>query len=254
MGACALQTNIGGRGAGKIMLVSMNPGTQESLAGKCFVGPSGKELDALLAAAGIPEADVRRTNAVRCEGQPDPAAIEACRHHLRDEILAHKPEVIVALGDVALQSLCKKSGVMTKRGKSFPLHASFGYECEVYVTFHPAYVLRSPHTRDTVIADLRRVRDRNRTPTEVKWNYWKGVLPRGLVLGYDIETIDEQHNIVDYPTLLSVAGTNGVVVAMGADDIRACYAALLERERNGTIIVGHNNMKFDKPILDRFMK
>src|ERR1700722_14468039 len=111
------QTVFGeGRSTAKVMLVGEQPGNQEDLEGKPFVGPAGKLLDAALEEAGIDRMKVYVTNAVkhfkweprgkrRIHKKPNMAEIVACRPWLDAEMAAVHPEVILCLGATAAQAL-----------------------------------------------------------------------------------------------------------------------------------------------------
>lgn len=147
------QTVFGeGRAGAELMLVGEAPGAQEDLAGRPFVGPSGRLLDQALEAAGIDRADVYITNAVkhfkweargarRIPAKPGAREIAACKPWLEAEIAAVKPRAIVCLGAVAAQALFGKDFRVTKsRGELVqspwaPIAAA---------TVHPASILRAP--------------------------------------------------------------------------------------------------------------
>src|ERR1700692_4814060 len=111
------QTVFGeGAAHSKLMLVGEQPGDQEDLAGKPFVGPAGKLLDSALVEAGIDRKKVYVTNAVkhfkweprgkrRIHKKPNAAEITACRPWLQAEIDAIKPRAIVCLGSTAAQAV-----------------------------------------------------------------------------------------------------------------------------------------------------
>ncbi len=168
----ATQTVFGeGSPKAKIMLVGEQPGNQEDLEGKPFVGPAGKLLDTALAEAGIDRKKVYVTNAVkhfkweprgkrRIHKKPNVAEITACRPWLDAEIAALKPRVIVCLGATAAQALLGRDFRVTQhRGESLksPL-APY-----VMATVHPSSILRAPDEqtrRDEMkrfIADLRKI-------------------------------------------------------------------------------------------------
>ncbi len=147
------QTVFGEGGAHvKVMLVGEQPGNQEDLEGKPFVGPAGKLLDAALVEAGIDRAKVYVTNAVkhfkwerrgkrRIHKKPNAAEIAACRPWLDGEIAALQPEVIVCLGATAAQALLGGDFRVTQHRGEFvksPLAAS------VMATVHPSSILRAP--------------------------------------------------------------------------------------------------------------
>lgn len=195
------------------MVVGQGPGGYEDTAGRPFVGKSGRYLDAMLADAGIDRSASFITNATRCrpplvnkkERAPTPEEINACRRHLIAEVLRVKPKAIVALGDVALRALTKSSGVKAKRGQSFELHAEFGYACPVFVTYHPAAVLRTQPLRATVVSDLRRARDRNRPKDAIDWIRAADPTFAGGTVAYDIECLDAQGHITEAPTQVAFA-------------------------------------------------
>jgi DNA polymerase len=136
----------------RIMLVGEQPGDQEDLAGRPFVGPAGQILDRALAEAGIPRTQVYVTNAVkhfkftprgkrRIHQKPELREIMACRSWLEHEIALVKPKLIVALGASAARALLGRSvPVGASRGRLFSLRSSI----PVAVTIHPSYVLRLP--------------------------------------------------------------------------------------------------------------
>lgn len=178
----AITICLDGIGTGDTLIVGAQPGVEEDTRGEVFIGPSGDLLKEMLADAGYKLDDVRLTNAVRCktpkvnksQRSPFHEEIDACRAHLKAEIHTRKPKLIIALGDIALQSLCKISGIKGKRGSSFPLHPDFEYECEVWATYHSAYVQRIQPVRSTVVADLRKIRDSGLEREAVDWEWWGG--------------------------------------------------------------------------------
>lgn len=134
------------------MLVGEQPGDQEDLQGKPFVGPAGALLDRALDEAGVDRGQVYVTNAVkhfkweprgkrRLHKTPAQREVEACHYWIERELAEHDPKVVVALGATALKSVLQKSTVK--------LQASMGDAIEhdgrlVIATFHPSYALRSP--------------------------------------------------------------------------------------------------------------
>jgi len=141
-----------GRAGSRMLIVGEQPGDQEDLAGKPFVGPAGALLDRALADAGIRRGEVFLTNAVkhfkweprgkrRIHRTPRWSEIKACRPWLEEELARVKPAVVVALGSTAAQSLMgPQFRVLKNRGK---VHAAEGIEA-VVVTIHPSAVLRAP--------------------------------------------------------------------------------------------------------------
>ena len=133
-----------------IMFVGEQPGDQEDLAGRPFVGPAGAVFDAALEKARIERSRVYVTNAVkhfkfvakgkrRIHNKPDSGEIVACRWWVEHERELIRPPVIVALGATAARSLVGKSVTIGKvRGE--PLTLEDGSEC--WVTVHPSSLLR----------------------------------------------------------------------------------------------------------------
>jgi len=157
-----------------IMFVGEQPGDQEDLAGRPFVGPAGQLFDAALEKAGIDRSAVYVTNAVkhfkfiargkrRIHNKPDPGEIEACRWWIDHERELIRPPVTVALGATAARSLLDKVVTITKV-RSAPLKLADGGEC--WVTVHPSFLLRIPEEdrrheeRAKFVADLERIKDR----------------------------------------------------------------------------------------------
>ena len=136
----------------KVMFVGEQPGDQEDLQGRPFVGPAGRILDKALEVAGIDRKDVYVTNAVkhfkweprgkrRIHKKPRQLEITACRPWLEAEIAVTKPEVVVCLGATAAQSLLgPKFKVTERRGELIPSTlAPF-----LVATVHPSSILRAP--------------------------------------------------------------------------------------------------------------
>jgi len=136
----------------KVMFVGEQPGNEEDLAGKPFVGPAGRLFDAALAEAGIDRNQTYVTNVVkhfkweprgkrRIHKKPNAQEIAACRPWLQAEIDVIKPEVIVALGATAAQSLFGTQFRVTKQRGQFLESALAPY---VMATVHPSSILRAP--------------------------------------------------------------------------------------------------------------
>ncbi|KJC49393.1 DNA polymerase [Bradyrhizobium sp. LTSP885] len=134
-----------------VMLVGEQPGDKEDLAGRPFVGPAGEMLDRALADAGIARAKVYVTNAVkhfkfvprgkiRLHQKPNTPEIRACRQWYERELAAIQPELVVALGATAAQSVFGKITPVNKnRGRLIDHDGT-----RVLVTVHPSYLLRLP--------------------------------------------------------------------------------------------------------------
>jgi uracil-DNA glycosylase len=166
----ATQTVFGdGAEHARLMLVGEQPGDQEDLQGKPFVGPAGKLLERALDEAGIDRRKVYLTNAVkhfrwtrrgkrRLHEKPNAGQVRACRPWLESEIEVVRPRLIVLLGATAAQSVMGPTfRVSRQRGEVLP--SPFGIP--VLATVHPSSILRATddESRDAAmssfIADLR---------------------------------------------------------------------------------------------------
>ncbi|TFW32547.1 UdgX family uracil-DNA binding protein [Massilia horti] len=145
---------VGGEGPkrAQIMLVGEQPGDQEDLAGKPFVGPAGKLLDRVCEAAGVDRAKLYVTNAVkhfkweprgkrRMHKTPAQREIEACSYWLEQELAREKPSVVVAMGTTALKALLDTSHVTLKDTLGRPIRHGGRWIVTIY---HPSYALRVP--------------------------------------------------------------------------------------------------------------
>jgi uracil-DNA glycosylase len=160
-----------GPGDAKLILVGEQPGDQEDLTGRPFVGPAGKLLDALLEATGLEREKILVTNAVkhfkweprgkrRLHARPNVPEIKACQLWLAREIEAVQPLVIVALGTTAARALRGSPGSIERlRGQTL----SHACGARLIVTYHPSAVLRADdravRLRQALEQDLRRAAD-----------------------------------------------------------------------------------------------
>jgi DNA polymerase len=149
----ATQTVFGeGRLTAKIIFIGEQPGDQEDLAGKPFVGPAGRVLDQALEEVQIDRASCYVTNAVkhfkwkergkrRLHDKPNAREIEACRPWLKAEIHSLKPEFIICLGATAVRATF---------GKDLPILKNRGhwmnspFDAKTLITVHPSSILRAP--------------------------------------------------------------------------------------------------------------
>jgi DNA polymerase len=148
----ATQTVFGeGPPDARMMLVGEQPGDQEDLAGRPFVGPAGQVLDRALQEAGIIRSAVYVTNAVkhfkfeprgkrRIHVTPGRLEIEACRFWLDQERASIKPAVTVLLGASAARAVLGRAVTISReRGRPVPLGDGVAV-----ITVHPSYLLRLP--------------------------------------------------------------------------------------------------------------
>jgi DNA polymerase len=158
----------------QIVFVGEQPGDQEDLAGRPFVGPAGSVFDKALEAVGIDRSQVYVTNAVkhfkfvqrgkrRIHNKPDAGEIAACRWWIEHERELIRPALTVALGATAARSLVGKVVTISKvRGE--PLTLADGSEC--WVAVHPSSILRAPDEearregKKLFLRDLKRIKAR----------------------------------------------------------------------------------------------
>ena len=152
-----------------LMIVGEQPGDQEDLAGRPFVGPAGRLFDEIAAEAGMDRQEVYVTNAVkhfkftvrgkrRIHQSPNRSEVEHCRWWLTREIASVRPRLIVAMGATAALALTGDGkGIMARRGK-----VEAGLDgLPVLITLHPSALLRQPDPqtaalqREAIAADLR---------------------------------------------------------------------------------------------------
>ena len=152
----------------RVMLVGEQPGDEEDLRGRPFVGPAGKVLDRALAEAGIDRAGVYLTNAVkhfkweprgkrRLHKTPAQREIEACLAWLDAEIDRVRPEAVVALGATAAFALTGRKASISAQRTAVHTHRS---GARLFVTYHPSAVLRGEERAEAIFRalaeDLRR--------------------------------------------------------------------------------------------------
>jgi DNA polymerase len=169
--APATQTVFGeGPDNARLVFVGEQPGDQEDIVGRPFVGPAGKIFDLALADAGIARETVYVTNAVkhfkyvprgkrRIHSKPSGYEIQHCRWWIKRELAVIAPRLVVALGSTAAQALAGRAvSVLRERGPTM-----FGEQAG-FVTIHPSYLLRLPdepskaREYESFVADLMEAR------------------------------------------------------------------------------------------------
>ena len=145
---------VGNRSA-SLMVVGEAPGEQEDLKGEPFVGRAGQLLNEMLRALGLSRQDVYIANILKCRppGNRDPVAEEvvACESFLQRQVALVRPAVMLAAGRIAAQNLLKTTTPIGKlRGKVYRYQT-----IPLVITYHPAYLLRSPGEKRRAWDDLK---------------------------------------------------------------------------------------------------
>jgi len=143
--------------AAEWMVVGEAPGADEDRQGEPFVGAAGQLLNAMLAAIELPRDTVFVANVLKCRPpdnrDPLPAEIEQCLPYLHRQVALLRPKIILAVGRVAAQNLLRSEAPLGKlRGT---VHRLDGLNTPVVVTYHPAYLLRSPAEKRKAWEDLK---------------------------------------------------------------------------------------------------
>jgi len=138
-----------------LLVIGEAPGADEDQQGEPFVGRAGQLLNAMLAAIGLPREQVYIANILKCrppnnrDPKPDEAA--ACSAFLQRQIALTRPKVILVVGRIAAQNLLHTDTPLGKlRGRLHYLESGV----PVVVTYHPAYLLRSPQEKRKAWLDL----------------------------------------------------------------------------------------------------
>lgn len=159
---CALhksrtQTVFGvGRRDARLFVIGEAPGADEDRQGEPFVGRAGQLLNAMLRAIGLPRSEVYIANILKCRppGNRDPQPEEAssCTPYLSQQIALVQPRVLLAVGRIAAQWLLQTD---TPIGRLRGRVSSYGERnTPLVVTYHPAYLLRSPLDKAKAWTDL----------------------------------------------------------------------------------------------------
>jgi DNA polymerase len=142
------------------MLIGEAPGAEEDRQGKPFVGRAGKLLTSMLNAIGLEREQVYIANILKCRPpnnrDPAPEEVACCGEYLRKQIEHINPGIILALGRIAAQNLLNTDTPISRmRGRIYE-YGDTGIP--VIVTYHPAYLLRSPREKRKSWQDLQAAR------------------------------------------------------------------------------------------------
>jgi len=164
---CALcntrtQTVFGvGNQSAQWLIVGEAPGAEEDRQGEPFVGRAGQLLNSMLRAIGLPREQVYIANVLKCRppGNRDPAAAEAaeCLPYLEQQIALLKPKVMLAVGRIAAQNLLRTDITLGRLRQQ--VHTFGVSKVPLVVTYHPAYLLRTPGDKRKAWEDLKFARE-----------------------------------------------------------------------------------------------
>jgi uracil-DNA glycosylase len=141
----------------ELVFVGEGPGHDEDVQGIPFVGRAGQLLTQMITAMGIKREDVYIANVVKCRPPenrtPEKDEIATCLPFLMRQLANIDPKAIVCLGSVAAQALLNTNKSISHfRGQWFDFRGA-----KLMATYHPAYLLRNPHAKPEVWADLKKV-------------------------------------------------------------------------------------------------
>ncbi len=151
-----------GNPAARLVLVGEAPGREEDERGEPFVGEAGRLLDRILLAMGLQRDQVYICNVLKCRPpnnrDPEPEEVTTCEPFLVQQLAAIRPEMIVALGRFAIQTLLQTKVPISKLRGTWQSYQGI----PLMPTYHPAYLLRNPLGKREVWADMRLVMQRLR--------------------------------------------------------------------------------------------
>jgi DNA polymerase len=150
---------VGNRRA-QLLLVGEAPGAEEDRRGEPFVGRAGQLLNSMLRAIGCAREDVYIANVLKCRPpgnrDPSPAEVAACLPYLERQIALLSPALILVVGRIAAQNLLATDVPIARlRGT---VHRFGAQGIPLVVTYHPAYLLRSPGEKRRAWVDLKLAR------------------------------------------------------------------------------------------------
>jgi uracil-DNA glycosylase family 4 len=142
----------------ELLVVGEAPGAEEDARGEPFVGRAGGLLDAMLVALGTPRSKAFIANVIKCRPpdnrEPRPEEVAECLPHLRAQLALLRPRLILCVGRIAAHALL---AVDTPVGKLRGTVHDFG-GTPLIVTYHPAYLLRTPSDKRKAWEDLKLAR------------------------------------------------------------------------------------------------
>lgn len=152
------QTVFGvGNTSAEWLVIGEAPGAEEDRQGEPFVGRAGQLLNAMLLAIGLPRETVFIANVLKCRPpgnrDPKPDEVSKCLPYLSNQIALLKPKILLAVGRIAAQNLLATDAPLARlRGK---LHHFGEANTPLVITYHPAYLLRTPSDKRKAWEDLK---------------------------------------------------------------------------------------------------
>jgi uracil-DNA glycosylase len=141
----------------KVLFLGEAPGRNEDKKGEPFVGSAGKNLNELLAQAGIHRKDVYITNVVKCRPPenrvPQPWEVKACNPYLQKQLEVISPPVVVLLGRTAAETMLGRKVEMGKEHGTVVQKDGIRF----FITYHPAAMIYNRALKETIAADLQKV-------------------------------------------------------------------------------------------------
>lgn len=160
---CNTRQNIvfgAGNPHAKLVFVGEAPGADEDEQGLPFIGRAGQLLTKMIEAMGLSRDQVYICNVIKCRPpdnrNPEPEEVASCEPFLKKQLALIKPQVIVALGRYACQSLLKIEGALSEFRGQWRTYEGI----DLMPTFHPAYLLRSPSKKKEAWEDLQKVMEK----------------------------------------------------------------------------------------------
>jgi len=154
------QTVLGvGNKHADLLIVGEAPGANEDQQGEPFVGPAGSLLNEMLKSIGLTREQVFIANILKCRPpnnrDPQPDEVNQCIDYLLQQISLLKPKLILAVGRISAQNLLNRTETLAQLRN----HLHHYHNTPVIVTYHPAYLLRSPGQKRQAYKDLLRVQE-----------------------------------------------------------------------------------------------
>jgi DNA polymerase len=162
LAATRTQTVFGvGDRAARWMIVGEAPGAEEDRQGEPFVGRAGQLLNSMLKAIGLSRGEVYIANVLKCRPphnrDPAPGEVACCLPYLHRQVALIQPRLILCVGRIAAHNLLGTDLPLARlRGR---VHSLEPFGVPVIVTYHPAYLLRSPGEKRKAWIDLKYARE-----------------------------------------------------------------------------------------------